>query len=76
MTDIKHYTEDGVEFWYARELQGVLEYKKWRNFLKVIDKAKKLVKMLNKACLNVLLMSTKHPHESMKMILASNSENQ
>lgn len=38
--DIKHYTEDGIEFWYARELQGVLEYKEWRNFLKVIDKAK------------------------------------
>lgn len=38
--DIKHYTEDGIEFWYARELQSVLEYKKWGNFLKVIDKAK------------------------------------
>ena len=23
---IKHYTEDGVEFWYARDLQSVLEY--------------------------------------------------
>ena len=22
---IKHYTEEGVEFWYARELQKVLE---------------------------------------------------
>lgn len=30
--DIKHYTEDGIEFWYARELQTVLEYKKWGNF--------------------------------------------
>lgn len=38
--DIKHYTEEGIEFWYARELQGVLEYKEWRNFVKVIDKAK------------------------------------
>ena len=38
--DIKHYTEEGIEFWYARELQGVLEYTQWRNFLKVIDKAK------------------------------------
>ena len=38
--DIKHYTEDGIEFWYARELQSVLEYTQWRNFLKVIDKAK------------------------------------
>lgn len=38
--NIKHYTEDGVEFWYARELQEVLEYKKWSNFIKVIEKAK------------------------------------
>ena len=38
--NIKHYTEDGIEFWYARELQEVLEYKKWGNFVKVIEKAK------------------------------------
>lgn len=38
--DIKHYTEDGIEFWYARELQKVLKYTEWRNFLKVIEKAK------------------------------------
>lgn len=37
---IKHYTEDGIEFWYARELQHVLEYTEWRNFCTVIDKAK------------------------------------
>ncbi len=38
--DIKHIDEYGNEFWYARELQKVLEYKDWRNFKKVIDKAK------------------------------------
>ncbi|MFZ3171812.1 MAG: DNA damage-inducible protein D [Carboxydocellales bacterium] len=38
--DIKHLTEDGIEFWYARELQAVLEYSEWRNFVKVVDKAK------------------------------------
>lgn len=38
--NIKHYTEEGVEFWYARELQSVLEYTEWRNFCSVIDKAK------------------------------------
>lgn len=27
-------------FWYARELQKVLEYTQWRNFNQVIDKAK------------------------------------
>ena len=38
--NIKKHLEDGTEFWYARELQGVLEYTEWRNFKKVIDKAK------------------------------------
>lgn len=38
--EIKHVNEYGEEFWYARELQSVLEYVKWENFLKVIDKAK------------------------------------
>ncbi len=36
--DIKH-TDDGVEFWYARELAPVLEYSKWENFHKVIQRA-------------------------------------
>lgn len=38
--DIKRFTEEGIEFWYARDLQVVLEYAEWRNFLKVIKKAK------------------------------------
>lgn len=37
--DIKHVDEDGNEFWYARELQKVLEYKDYRNFELVIYKA-------------------------------------
>lgn len=37
---IKHINEYGQEFWYARELQQVLEYTEWRNFNNVIDKAK------------------------------------
>ena len=37
---IRRVNEYGQEFWYARELQIALEYKEWRNFLKVIDKAK------------------------------------
>ena len=36
---IKHVDEDGVEFWYARELQAVLDYKEWRKFEGVIKKA-------------------------------------
>ena len=36
---IKHVDEFGKEFWYARELMHVLEYKKWENFHKVIKNA-------------------------------------
>ena len=36
---IKHVDEFGNEFWYARELMHVLEYKKWENFHKVIKNA-------------------------------------
>lgn len=37
---IKHINDSGQEFWYARELQIALEYTEWRNFSKVIEKAK------------------------------------
>lgn len=37
--NIKHFTEEGIEFWYARELQEALEYKQWRRFFSVIEKA-------------------------------------
>ncbi len=37
--DIKHIDENGMEFWYARELQTILGYTKWDNFKKVISKA-------------------------------------
>ncbi len=37
--EIKHIDEEGNEYWEARELQRILEYKEWRNFRKVIDKA-------------------------------------
>jgi len=43
--DIKQTDEDGAEFWYARALAKILEYSDFRNFLKVIEKAKK-------ACIN------------------------
>ncbi len=36
--NIKHLDEYGNEYWYARELQKVLDYKEWRNFKVVIDK--------------------------------------
>ena len=36
---IKHVGDDGNEYWYARELQKVLEYTEWRKFVGVIKKA-------------------------------------
>ncbi len=33
-------TENGIEFWFARDLQHLLGYTEWRNFAKVINKAK------------------------------------
>ena len=44
LEDIKHIDENGVEFWYARELQVALDYKEWRKFENVIDKAKESCK--------------------------------
>lgn len=38
--EIKKIREDGTEYWNARELSEVLQYKKWENFAKVIDRAK------------------------------------
>ena len=38
--EIVHTTDDGVEFWYARELQSILGYSQWRRFLETIDRAK------------------------------------
>jgi len=33
-------TEDGIEFWLARDLQHLLGYSEWRNFLTPISRAK------------------------------------
>lgn len=59
--DIKHTTDEGIEFWYARELAPALEYAEWRNFSKVIDKA-----ML--ACQNSGFDTSDHFVEVNKMI--------
>ena len=37
--NIKHSDEYGKEYWFARDLQKVLEYKEWRNFHRIINKA-------------------------------------
>ncbi|MBU1778097.1 DNA damage-inducible protein D [Patescibacteria group bacterium] len=33
-------TKNGIEFWFARDLQNLLGYAEWRNFLNSISKAK------------------------------------
>ena len=38
--NIKHIDENGIEFWYARELMSVLQYSNWQNFERIINKAK------------------------------------
>jgi len=34
------YTQNSVEYWMARDMQKLLDYTEWRNFLLVVDKAK------------------------------------
>ena len=34
------HKQDGVEFWYARELQALLGYTTWRRFEETIERAK------------------------------------
>ena len=38
--NIKHVNEYGQEFWYARELQPLLEYSQWRYLKETIERAK------------------------------------
>ena len=38
--DHSQFTENGIEFWFARDLQQLLGYTEWRNFQKVIVKSK------------------------------------
>ncbi|MBU4077626.1 MAG: DNA damage-inducible protein D [Euryarchaeota archaeon] len=40
----KQHTQEGIEFWYARDLKDILEYEQWRNFLTVVEKAKESCK--------------------------------
>ncbi len=56
-------TDDGVEFWFARDLQVLLGYEQWKNFIKVIEKAKL-------ACTNTKLVVQDHFADVGKMIVA------
>ena len=63
--NIKHVNEFGQEFWYARELQSVLEYSQWRRFKEVVLKAKE-------ACKNSNNLVEEHFADVGKMIVIGN----
>jgi DNA-damage-inducible protein D len=46
------YEQDGIEYWLARELQLLLGYAEWRNFLNAIEKAKESCKTTGEAVLD------------------------
>jgi DNA-damage-inducible protein D len=43
------HVQEGIEFWLARDLQNLLGYTEWRNFTKIIEKAKKSCQTSNNA---------------------------
>ena len=57
--DIKHIDENGNEYWLARELMEVLEYKEWRKFNKVIQKATEACKRSNYYILDHFVLKDK-----------------
>jgi len=64
------YTQKEVEYWMARDLQKLLNYTDWRNFLQVIEKAKT-------ACLKSRQSITDHFVDVNRMVkLGSGSERQ
>ncbi|MCL2048490.1 MAG: DNA damage-inducible protein D [Defluviitaleaceae bacterium] len=50
--DIKQIRSDGSEFWSARQLAPALDYNKWENFSRVIDKAKVACKISGRELLD------------------------
>ncbi|MDE5539694.1 MAG: DNA damage-inducible protein D, partial [Bacilli bacterium] len=59
--EIKKIREDGTEYWSARELSEVLQYTEWRNFSKVLDRARL-------ACKNSGQEITNHFVDANKMV--------
>ncbi len=58
---IRQYTDDGQEFWSAKDLQPVLEYSRW-------DKFKPVIKKAVKACKASGIDSSDHFHQVGKMV--------
>lgn len=69
--NLKHINEYGQEFWFARDLQIVLEYTEWRNFNKVINKAKEACKGAGhniEECFVEINKSSEMPHGGIRNI--------
>ena len=66
--NIKHIDDYGNEYWYARELQSALGYKKWDKFCNVLDNAKN-------ACENSKAVVSDHFIEVNKIIELANGAN-
>jgi len=56
------YVYQGIECWSARDIQELFEYSEWRNFLRVIEKAKE-------ACLNSKTELSNHFVDTNKMVI-------
>lgn len=50
--DHSQTTENGIEFWFARDVQHLLGYSEWRNFQKIIIKAKTSCEVTNNQILD------------------------
>ncbi len=60
--DIKQIDENGIEFWYARDLYPLLGYASWQNFRSVLEKARE-------ACKNSNINELDHFMEKHKMVV-------
>ncbi|WP_263289140.1 DNA damage-inducible protein D [Pseudomonas sp. GL-B-12] len=56
---LKHLSNDGFEYWSARELAPLLEYREWRNFENVIGKAIQACELSNHLVTNHFVDSTR-----------------
>lgn len=56
------YTQDGMEYWSARELMGLLGYQRWESFSEVIKKAKLASNLLD-------IKIKEHFRDTTKMII-------
>jgi len=64
---IMRTTDDGIEFWLARELQEILGYASWQNFTKVIEKAESACRVSDNDVSN-------HFNDIIKIVAAGVSE--